>query len=328
MWPRKRMWRVLALWVCALFALAGCAQSDDAQPTSGKGGDAGGPNLSLGVDAKQVVARYDGGEVTAGEFEKYLALQYVLNPLYRAVLTDPESREEVLRSYIAETILADRAGSADVREEADNLFDAWRQAFDKAEGSRKAADQLLKRLNLTEDDVRNYLVRYKRIETYLAAQVKEEDLKKRYAERQRDFTVATVRHILISTDGRSEAEAYKLATELARRIQRGEDMAALAKQYSDDPGSKEKGGVYENARVTEWVPEFQQAVLTQAIGKVGAPVKTAYGYHVIRVEKREVLPFEQVREELRVEALNEAYNRFYDKELPKHIRQIALPKPT
>lgn len=326
MWPRKPMWTMLVLVVCTLFVLTGCAQSDGTEPTSGKGSEAEGPNFSLGVDAKQVVARYAGGEVTAGEFEKYLALQYVLNPLYRAVVTDPESREEVLRSYIAETILAGRAGNVDVQKEADSLFQAWRQAFDQAEGSRKAADQLLKRLNLTEDDVRDYLVRYKRIETYLAGHVKDEDLRKRYAERQNDFTVATVRHILISTDGRSDEEAKKLAAELVRRIQRGEDMAALAKQYSDDPGSKERGGVYENARVKEWVPEFQQAVLTQAVGKVGAPVKTAYGYHVIRVEKREVLPFEKVHEELRVEALNEAYNRFYDKELPKLIREITLPR--
>jgi parvulin-like peptidyl-prolyl isomerase len=101
----------------------------------------------------------------------------------------------------------------------------------------------------------------------------------------------TVRHILVATkamggekvptDDEAKAKIAKIQAELAA----GKTFEAAVKEYSDDPGSKDKGGLYENTPFGSFVPEFEDAVRKQAIGKVGAPVKSNYGYHLILVEK-------------------------------------------
>ncbi len=101
----------------------------------------------------------------------------------------------------------------------------------------------------------------------------------------------TARHILIGTRANgdqkalTDEEAKAKADKVLAEIKGGKAFDAAAKEYSDDPGSKDKGGLYEDTAFGKFVPEFDQAVRSQAIGKVGDPVKTMYGYHLIEVEK-------------------------------------------
>jgi parvulin-like peptidyl-prolyl isomerase len=101
----------------------------------------------------------------------------------------------------------------------------------------------------------------------------------------------TARHILIGTRANgdqkalTDAEAKAKADKVLAEIKAGKTFDAAAKEYSDDPGSKDKGGLYEDTAFGKFVPEFDQAVRSQPIGKVGEPVKTMYGYHLIEVEK-------------------------------------------
>jgi peptidyl-prolyl cis-trans isomerase C len=101
----------------------------------------------------------------------------------------------------------------------------------------------------------------------------------------------TARHILIGTRANgdqkalTDEEAKAKADKVLAEIKGGKTFDAAAKEYSDDPGSKDKGGLYEDTAFGKFVPEFDQAVRSQAIGKVGDPVKTMYGYHLIEVEK-------------------------------------------
>ena len=119
--------------------------------------------------------------------------------------------------------------------------------------------------------------------------------------------LASVRHILVSVKqaegqpGLSDADAKaRVATIQAGLKTTGASFEALAKKYSDDPGSKDTGGLYADADPSKWVPEFGAAARTQPIGKVGAPVKTQFGYHIVKVEGRKpsrVVPFEEAKEE-------------------------------
>jgi len=101
----------------------------------------------------------------------------------------------------------------------------------------------------------------------------------------------TARHILIGTRANgdqkalTDEEAKAKAIKVLAEIKGGKPFEAAAKEYSDDPGSKDKGGLYEDTAFGKFVPEFDQAVRSQAIGQVGEPVKTMYGYHLIEVEK-------------------------------------------
>jgi peptidyl-prolyl cis-trans isomerase C len=101
----------------------------------------------------------------------------------------------------------------------------------------------------------------------------------------------SARHILIGTRASgdkkalTDTEAKAKADKVLAEIKAGKSFDAAAKEYSDDPGSKDKGGLYEDTAFGKFVPEFDQAVRSQPIGKVGDPVKTMYGYHLIEVEK-------------------------------------------
>jgi peptidyl-prolyl cis-trans isomerase C len=101
----------------------------------------------------------------------------------------------------------------------------------------------------------------------------------------------SARHILIGTRANgdqkalTDAEAKAKADKVLAEIKGGKPFEAAAKEYSDDPGSKDKGGLYEDTAFGKFVPEFDQAVRSQPIGQVGEPVKTVYGYHLIEVEK-------------------------------------------
>lgn len=97
-----------------------------------------------------------------------------------------------------------------------------------------------------------------------------------------------VRHILIGAKKDSakpeELEAAKKkAEDLIARIKKGEDFAALAKEFSEDPGSKDKGGQYAGEQVANFVPEFQESVAKLKPGQLDeTPVQTSFGYHIIK----------------------------------------------
>jgi parvulin-like peptidyl-prolyl isomerase len=116
--------------------------------------------------------------------------------------------------------------------------------------------------------------------------------------------LVSVRHILVSVkqaegqQGLSDADAKARIAKIQAELKKGTKFEALAKKYSDDPGSKDTGGLYADADPSGWVPEFGAAARTRPVGKVGAPVKTSYGYHLIKVESRKPareIPFEEAK---------------------------------
>lgn len=111
---------------------------------------------------------------------------------------------------------------------------------------------------------------------------------------KRTYNDIRVRHILISSgpgklpDAQAKAKADKILAEIKADPSR---FTALADQHSEDPGNtepktgKKNGGLYDWAPAGRYVPEFTQAALAAGVGKVYAePVKTTYGYHIIKLE--------------------------------------------
>ncbi|OAT80673.1 peptidylprolyl isomerase [Desulfotomaculum copahuensis] len=122
-----------------------------------------------------------------------------------------------------------------------------------------------------------------------------------------------VRHILITVpkqgDLQAEAAAKAEALSIIQKLQHGADFAALAKQYSQDPGTKDSGGLYTFAK-GQAVPEFEKAVQALKPGEITAqPVKTQYGYHVIKLEKiipAQVKSFDQVKDQIMANLTDQA----------------------
>jgi peptidyl-prolyl cis-trans isomerase SurA len=94
-----------------------------------------------------------------------------------------------------------------------------------------------------------------------------------------------VRHILVRpTTLRSSEEAERLIRELHGRISQGEDMARLAREFSDDPGSARNGGSLEWVTPGDMVEEFDQRMQATPVGQISEPFRTEYGWHVLRVD--------------------------------------------
>ncbi|NHC04057.1 peptidylprolyl isomerase [Acinetobacter sp. 187] len=96
-----------------------------------------------------------------------------------------------------------------------------------------------------------------------------------------------VKHILITTENRTPAEAQKLANDVYAKIQAGMSFAAAAAQYSEDTGSKTTGGVVDGYQPGVFGKSFDDTV-AQAKGQVSKPVKTDFGYHIISAHAQAV----------------------------------------
>jgi peptidyl-prolyl cis-trans isomerase D len=143
----------------------------------------------------------------------------------------------------------------------------------------------------------------------------EADLRAAYAQNLDRFRTpeqVKVRHILIKTSDKPKEEVAKLeakANDLLKQLRAGADFAALAKQHSEDPGSKDKGGVYEGVVRGQMVPAFEKAAFDRKPHEIGDLVKTEYGLHIVEVLEKQpakVKPFEEVKAELATERKREA----------------------
>lgn len=111
------------------------------------------------------------------------------------------------------------------------------------------------------------------------------------------------RHILVMVnDQRADEQARQRIGEAQRKLAAGGDFAAIAKEYSDDPASKENGGDLGLFGRGQMVPEFEQAAFGAEPGKLVGPVKSSFGYHLIEVTQKiagGTQPLAQVRESIR-----------------------------
>lgn len=122
--------------------------------------------------------------------------------------------------------------------------------------------------------------------------------KDRYVEPER----RRARHILIAAESpKDDAAARKKAEDVLAEARAGKDFGELAKQHSQDPGSAAQGGELGWSERSAFVAPFADALFSMSVGEIRGPVKTQYGYHLIRLD--EIQPgkaktFEEARLEL------------------------------
>ena len=153
------------------------------------------------------------------------------------------------------------------------------------------------------------------------SEVSETELEELYASAPERFETPEqrrARHVLIEIDGDRDAqEARELAVRVLERAQAGEDFAALASEHSDDAGSAQSGGDLEWVEPGMFSGPFDEALFSMEPGEVRGPVRSEYGFHVIKLEEiraGERRSFDEVREELEAELkADKADQRFYER---------------
>lgn len=158
------------------------------------------------------------------------------------------------------------------------------------------------------------------------------DLKTHYDANKDRLDKATVGHILfLTTDSSGQALtqekqdlAKKNAEDILAKVKAGGDFAALAKEYSEDTGTKEAGGAITLTKDNTYVAEFQNWAL-DPVRKVGDAeiVKTTYGYHVMKMQK--VFTYDEIKDAVK----NSYLSKKYSDELAtwkKDIKKYAVEK--
>lgn len=163
----------------------------------------------------------------------------------------------------------------------------------------------------------------------------DEDLRNFYEEQKAGYTTEERRklsHILVTADpSKPEDEQAALAkiVQIRERLVKGDDFTKVAKEVSDDKVSSEKGGDLGYVTKGTMEPSFEQAALALSQGAVSEPVKTSFGYHLIKVT--ELVPmstktFDEVKDELaKSYRRNAAENKFY--ELGHKLTEFAFEHP-
>ncbi len=198
-------------------------------------------------------------------------------------------------------------------------------------GTKEKYEQFLQARGYTMEQVRKDIWEALTVQAYLdsvltsATNVTEEDIQEAYNE---DKT-ATVRHILLSTQGKSEEEKKEIRKkmeEILAKARAGEDFAKLAQQYSEDPGSKDKGGLYENFARGVMVKPFEEAAFNTPVGEISDIIETRYGYHILKVEGRqkETRPLEEVRGEIEKKLKNQKAQEAYQAHLEKLKKEAGF----
>ncbi len=166
--------------------------------------------------------------------------------------------------------------------------------YDKQRASFRSQEQIsLEYVELSKSDLASTI------------EVDEAELRSQYERLVAGFEAEEVRdaaHILLLVDdSRSESEALDLSLELRKQLDAGADFADLAREHSEDPGSADDGGNLGIVEKGVMVPEFEEGLFDLSEGQISQPVRTEFGYHLIKlnaIERPQPPSFEQARERL------------------------------
>jgi peptidyl-prolyl cis-trans isomerase D len=163
--------------------------------------------------------------------------------------------------------------------------------------------------------------------------VSEDDVFARYQENQGAYTSAEIRdasHILVKVDADEVAEqALARIVKIRERITNGENFSDLAREFSEDPGSADSGGGLGEIERGVMMQTFEAALFSMEVGQLSEPVKTAFGWHLIKLHSvtgGETQSFESLKSSLEDGMKTElAESQIYD--LVENLANLAYERP-
>lgn len=207
-------------------------------------------------------------------------------------------KAQMLNRLIQIQILLQQSTDAD-KVEGKKKADAQIAALLARAGSQEAFDRQLKAVGMTPAELRTKITQEATatatLTRALGVNVTDAEVKKYYDGHPADFEQpesAKVQHILLLTinpttrsplpEDQVKAKRAQI-DDILKKVKAGDDFSKLAEQYSEDPGSKDKGGTLPTFSHGDMVPEFEAAAFVLKTNAVSDVVTTAYGYHIIKL---------------------------------------------
>jgi peptidyl-prolyl cis-trans isomerase C len=294
---------VLAAVVLMIAAmLSGCGQSTDTSKSSGTPAVVARP-----PDPNDpVVAKVNGTEIRQSD------LKIAEEDLgQNSAALSPDAKRDYLVTYLADIILV--AGAAEGKKIGDNV-DFQRHLV----------------------HVRNKLLAEFMLQAEINAAVTDDAMRKVYEDATKgmsDEQEVRARHILIRvadvTDEKASKDAEAKIKAIIERLNKGEDFTKLASELTEDPSGKQNGGDLDYFTKDQMVPEFSTVAFQLEKGQISGPIKTQFGWHVLKVEdKRNRQPpeFDKVKDQVKTIVTRKAQGDFIAK-LREGAKIERLDKP-
>ncbi|MBR5152960.1 MAG: peptidylprolyl isomerase [Clostridia bacterium] len=291
---RRKQWVIIGVIFMLLFTLiTGCGKQTETAKLE----------LIPQDMAGDVVASVNGEPITLSDMQYYIynasmIRLYQLDPTFSKGIQGAEWNKKMDNGKTLEETVKDdalRSAAADILA----LQNGTKAGFDFPDEPKQQIENSMKKflenygeesfaLNLTAMGISSGEAYVKLFERTAQSQNVREDIQTdigKYItdgtklEEYRNPEKATVQHVLIKSQGGKYEDAFATASEVYEKAKAGEDFVALIEEYNEDPGATETGYTFGPG---EMVKEFEEASFALDYDEISQPVKTAYGYHVIK----------------------------------------------
>lgn len=198
--------------------------------------------------------------------------------------------DSVIKRVLLEDYLYNKSGVSVAQTEVEDHIDRYvRAKFSSEEEMNEMMEQSsVKNEEGLKKSIEKFLLTLKalpKVAKQYGITVEEEEINKEYRNFKRFNTKITLKHILISTEKHSNEEASELAQNIYSQLKDGANFDQLAKEYSDDEGTKAQGGLVKDYPVAKQEEEFAYALVEAEDGKLLPPYKTENGYEIALLVK-------------------------------------------
>jgi peptidyl-prolyl cis-trans isomerase C len=290
------------------------AASTPAEATPAATATPSGAGGSASLDLKDPVATVDGDQISKAQLNEAFDKAVQATGVKASDLT-PEQKVEgyrqILDDLITEKLVNKAAAGITVpQSDVDAQIARLKAQFPSEEDFSKQLEQVGQTPEQFSETVRKMLQQQRWLESQLTgkADISDEEAKKFYEENKSEFEqpeTVKASHILFRVNKEDSEEVVnqklKAAQSAEARAKKGEDFTALAKELSEEPGAKESGGDLGFFPKDRMVPEFAEVAFSEKVGDISDPVRTQFGWHVIKVTEKKpagTLPYEEVKAQL------------------------------